>query len=58
MNNDQQQGRTPLKRDWIVDCNDCPARYTPKARQKPQECYACGSGQIKSHRRITEGYSK
>lgn len=37
-------------RDWLVDCNDCPARYTPKARENPQECHACESEDIDARR--------
>lgn len=35
--------------DWKVSCL-CGAEYTPKAREKPSECFECGSTQIEARR--------
>lgn len=33
-------------RDWHVDCVDCGASYTSKARDEPEECFECGSNDL------------
>lgn len=51
----EEEAHPPPERDWRVECLDCERTYTPKGREEPEECHACGSGNIETEQIEPDG---